>query len=154
MVAGAVVLFSPAAATAASSILEYQFPTGHLPVSFTVAGGETIAEMASFEPVVHCAASQAEGEITGARSTVSKYSFTECATQHQKCKSEGANVEEITTGPIEAELVWISQARHEVGELIDPHGGTYIAFECGGESAEGRGPFLAPITPINSEAMS
>jgi hypothetical protein len=60
----------------------------------------------------------------------------------------------ITTGLIEAELVWISQARHEVGELLAPHGGTYIAFECGGESAEGRGPFLAPITPINSEAAS
>ncbi len=150
-------LFAPSAATAASSILEYEFPSGHLPVSFTVASGETIAEMAEFEPVVHCAASQAEGEVTGPRSTVSKYSFTECATQrgaHKKCKSTGANEEEITTGSIEAELVWISQARHEVGELIDPHGGTYIAFECGGESAEGLGPFLAPITPINSEVTS
>jgi hypothetical protein len=155
-VAAAIMLLAPAAATAASPVLEYELPAGAPPVTFTAEGGETIAQMVGFESVVHCAASHAEGEITGPRSTVSKYSFTGCKTQGgaQKCKSEGALEEEITTGPIEAELVWIDQARHEVGELLAPHGGTYIAFDCGGETAEGRGPFLATITPINSAVTS
>lgn len=148
---------APAAAIAATPVLEYEVPAGASPVTFTVEGGEMIAEMADLESIVHCSASHGEGEITGPRSTISKYSFTGCATQkasHQKCKSAGAAEEEITAGPIEAELVWINQAKHEVGELLDPHGGTYIAFECGGESAEGRGPFLAPVTPINSMVTS
>jgi hypothetical protein len=72
-----------------------------------------------------------------------------------KCKSEGAeNEEEITTGPIDAELVYIDQARREVGVLLNPSDGVYIAFECGGESAEGQGPFLAPVSPIDQEATS
>jgi len=69
-----------------------------------------------------------------------------------KCHSEGANEEEIKTGPIEAELVYIDQAKHEVAMLLDPGGGAYIAFQCGGESAEGRGPFLAPGSPVDEEA--
>jgi hypothetical protein len=38
--------------------------------------------------------------------------------------------------------------------LLNPGGGTYMAFKCGGESAEGRGPFLAPVAPLNTEATS
>jgi hypothetical protein len=111
--------------------------------------------MAGFANLVHCEASHGVGEITGPRSTVSEYTFTGCVTQrgsNTKCHSEGAKEEEIKTGPIEAELVYIDQAKHEVAMLLDPGGGTYIAFECGGESAEGRGPFLAPGSPVNEEA--
>jgi hypothetical protein len=90
-------IFAPAAAIAASPVLEYQLPAGSPQVTFTAEGGELIAEMVGFVYVVHCAASHAVGEITGPRSTVSKYSFTGCVTQggsHQKCKSEGAQEEE------------------------------------------------------------
>ena len=119
--------------------------------------GAVNAEMAGFESLVHCAASHGEGEITGPRSTVSEYRLTGCVTErgsHESCKSAGANAEEITTGPIDAELVYIDQARHEVGMLLNPGGGTYIAFECGGVSAEGRGSFLAPVGPIDQASMS
>jgi hypothetical protein len=62
--------------------------------------------------------------------------------------------EEIKTGTITAELVYLDQAKHEVGILLNPQGGTYMTFECGGELAVGRGPFLAPVGPINQEATS
>jgi len=148
-------LLVPAGASATSPVLEFVVPGGHLPVGFTTESGPVTAEMAGFESLVHCAASSGEGEITGPRSTVSKYTLTGCATErgsHAKCHSENANEGEIRTGPIDAELVYIDQAKHEVGILLDPGGGTYIAFRCGGESAEGRGPFLAPGSPVNEEA--
>ncbi len=111
--------------------------------------------MTNFESLVHCEASHGEGEITGPRSTVSRYTLTGCATErgsHAKCRSEGALEGEIRTHAIDAELVYIDQAKHEVAMLLDPDGGTYIGFECGGEPAEGRGPFLAPGSPVNNEA--
>jgi hypothetical protein len=150
-------LLTPNAAIAASPVLEYRVPSVSLPVSFTVEGGELTAEMAGFGSLVHCEGSHGEGEITGPRSTVSEYRFTGCTTEqgsHVKCESAGEPEGEITTGQIEAELVWISQARREVGELLNPRGHTYIEFKCGSESAEGVGPFLAPVTPIDSEATS
>ncbi len=153
-------LFAPAGASAASPVLEFVVPGGSLPVSFTNEGGEVIAEMEGLNTVVHCAKSHGEGKITGPRSTVSNYVFTGCVTEGggaggKKCKSaDASNEEEITTGEIAAELVFINQAKHEVGVLLDPAGGTYIAFECGAETAEGRGPFLAPVSQVNQETTS
>jgi hypothetical protein len=145
----------PAGASAASPILEFVVPGDHLPVGFTVESGPVIAQMAGFKSVVHCNASHGKGEITGPRSTVSEYALTGCVTQRglaEPCHSKGAASEEITTGPIDAELVYLDQAKHEVAMLLDPGGGRYIAFECGGESAEGYGPFLAPGGPVDREA--
>ncbi|HXM86697.1 MAG TPA: hypothetical protein VN889_03595, partial [Solirubrobacteraceae bacterium] len=102
-------------------------------------------------------ASHGEGEVTGPRAAVAKYAFTGCVAGHgsgTKCKSAGAAEEEIRTGPIDAELVYISEANREVAMLLNPGGGVYMAFECGGESAEGRGPFLAPVGPLNTQASS
>lgn len=149
-------LLAAATATAASPVLEFAVSAGGLPVAFTTQGESVDAQMAGFESIVHCSASQGEGEITGPRTALSKYVFTGCVTQGgsdggAKCKSEDANAEEIRTGQEEAELVYIDQAKREVAVLLDPKGGTYIAFECGGESAEGRGPFLAPVGPIDEE---
>lgn len=159
LVAVLAALFVPTMAGAASPVLEFVLPEGKPPVSFMADGGEVDAQMFGFQSHVHCAASQGEGEIVGPRSTLSKYVFTGCVTQGgsdggAKCKSTGANEEEIRTGQIEAELVYIDQAKHEVAMLLDPSGGTYIAFECGGESAEGMGPFLAPVDPLNKVASS
>jgi hypothetical protein len=150
-------LLIPGSASAASPVLEFVAPGHGLPLDFTTESGPVNAEMIGFSSLVHCAVSHGEGQITGPRSTVSEYRFTGCVTEsgsHQKCKSEGALEEEITTGPVDAELVFIDQATHQVGILLDPSGGTYIAFECGGQSAEGRGPFLAPVSPTNQEAES
>jgi|GEM_PF-1828331 len=149
-------LVVPAGASAASPVLEFVVPGNHLPVGFTTESGTVTAEMANFANLVHCETSHGVGEITGPRSTVSKYTFTGCVTEgasNKKCHSKGTtNEEEIVTGPIEAELVYTDQAKHEVAMLLNPGGGTYIAFECGSESAEGRGPFLAPGSPVNEEA--
>jgi hypothetical protein len=158
LVAAMAALFVPAGASAAASpVLEFLAPGHSLPVSFTTESGAVSAEMAGFSSLVHCAASHGEGEITGPRSAVSEYRLTGCKTEkgsNVKCKSPSANVEEIKVGPIDAELVYLNRARHEVGMLLNPGGSTYIEFECGGEHAEGKGPFLAPVSPVNQEATS
>jgi hypothetical protein len=151
-------LLVPASASAAAPVLEFVPSGGSLPMGFTSEGGPVVAELAGFDSVVHCAGSAGQGEITGPRSTVSKYEFTGCVALGPKsepeCKSEGASPGEIRTASIAAELVFLDQAKHEVGILLNPGGGTYMSFECGGESTEARGPFLSSISPVNSEASS
>jgi hypothetical protein len=88
---------------------------------------------------------------------VAEYQFSKCHAQEpgepeHKCKSVNAQEEEIATGPIEADLVWIDQAKDEVGMLLNPNGSPtqpYISFKCGGVEAAGFGPFLSPGSPIN-----
>jgi hypothetical protein len=148
-------LLVPASASATSPVLEFVVPGSHFPVAFTTESESVTAEMANFANVVHCEASHGEGEITGPRSTVSEYTLTGCKTEspsNEKCRSAGAEEEEIRTGLIEADLVYIDQAKLEVAMLLNPDGGIYIAFECGHESATGSGPFLARVGPINTEA--
>jgi hypothetical protein len=153
-------LLIPAGANAASPVLEFVPPGGSFPVSFATEGGPVIAELAGFSKVVHCTGSAGEGEITGPRTAVAKYEFTGCVAQtgsmvEAKCKSEGApNPEEIRTGSIAAELVYLDQAKREVGILLNPGGGIYMTFECGGESTEARGPFLSSVTPVDEAASS
>jgi hypothetical protein len=157
LVAALALALMPAGASAASPVLEFVVPGHSVPIPFTTESGPVSAEMAGFTSLVHCAASHGEGEITGPRTAVAEYQFTGCITEkgsNTKCKSLGAKEEEIATAKIDAELVFIDQAKHEVGVLLDPNGGTYIAFDCGGEAAEGRGPFLAPVSPVNTEAAA
>jgi hypothetical protein len=147
----------PAHARAVSPVLEFATPA--FPVAFTADGGEVTAALNGFDTVVHCSGSHGGGEITGPRSTVSSYIFTGCETQTgseggHKCKTEGANPEEIKSGTIEADLVYIDQAKHEVGMVLNPHGGVYLEFECEGEAVKATGPFLSPVGPINKEATS
>jgi predicted transcriptional regulator len=73
---------------------------------------------------------------------------------YRHCQSEPINTGVIETGTIEADLVYIDQAKHEVGVLLNPSGGVYITFRCGGELVEGRGPFLAPVGPLNTQTTS
>lgn len=153
------VLLGPAGADAASPVLEFVPHGASLPVGFTTEGGPVIAELAGFSKVVHCAGSTGEGEITGLRTAVAKYEFTGCVAQtgptvEAKCESEGAKSEEIATGPIPAELVYLDQAKREAGILLNPGGGIYMTFKCGGESTEARGPFLSSVTPISEAASS
>jgi DNA segregation ATPase FtsK/SpoIIIE-like protein len=143
-------LVVPTGASAASPVLEVVVPGNTFPVSFTTKGGPVEAEMAGTN--MHCSASSGEGDITGPRSTVSDYTFTGCAAASKKCQSKNAQEGEIKTGLIDAELVYINQAKREVGVLVNPRGETYITFECGEESVKGQGPFLASIAPINEEA--
>jgi hypothetical protein len=145
---------TPAVAVAASPILEFVAPGHSLPVPFTTEGGAVTAEMAGFQILMKCTASHGEGEITGPRTTISNYRFTGCTAAEgaTKCKSAGAQEEEITAGPIEGDLVYIDQTKREAGILLNPGGGTYVSFKCGNESAEGRGSFLAPVSPIDQEA--
>jgi hypothetical protein len=152
-------LLIPAGASAASPVLEFVPHGGSLPVSFTTEGGPVIAELAGFSKVVHCTGSARQGEITGPRTAVAKYEFTGCVAQtgpavEADCESAGANPKEIRTGPIAAELVYLDQAKREVGILLNPGGDIYMSFKCGGELTEARGPFLSSVTPINEAASS
>ncbi len=153
LVAAIALLLVPAGASAASPVLEFVAPGHSWPVSFTTQGGEVTAEGFS-GAVMTCAHSSGQGEITGPRRAIAEYEFTECKTETDKCESEGAGVEEIKTGLIEAELVYIDQKSREVAVLLNPRGGTYMRFECGGIPVRGEGPFLAPGGPLNTETTS
>jgi hypothetical protein len=156
MIVAMALLLVPAGASAASPVLEFVVPGHTLPVSFTTESGAVTAQMAGFETLVHCTASSGKGEITGPRSTVSEYRLTGCtaAGGSAKCKSASAEEEEIVTGQIAGDLVYIDQAKAQVGILLNPEGHTYISFKCGGEPAEGQGSFIAPVGPINQEATA
>jgi hypothetical protein len=152
-------LTGPAHARAASPVLEFVAPGAAFPIAFTVSGGPVTAVLADFDTEVHCADSEGEGAIVGPRSTLSNYVFTGCKAEGggetgTPCKSEDANAEEITAEAIEADLVYIDQAKHEVGMLLNPDGGVYMNFKCGGEPVDASGPFLSPVGPINKEATS
>jgi len=155
LIAVAALLLVPAGASAAASpVLEFVAPGHGLPVELTTEGGAVTAEGFS-GAVMTCAHSSGQGEITGPRRAVAKFEFTGCKTGSQKCKSEGgAAAEEIKTGLIEAELVWLNQAKREAAILLNPRGGTYMTFECGGIPARGEGLFLAPGSPLNTETTS
>jgi hypothetical protein len=142
----------PAQAASAPPTLEFVAPS--FPVPFTVEGGGVTAVLAGFDTVVHCDGSKGSGQITGPRSTLSSYVFTGCETQSgseagRECKSTGAEPEEIRSGQIEADLVFINQFTHQVGMLLAPHGGVYLTFECGTEPVKAIGPFLSPVGPID-----
>ncbi|HET7443092.1 MAG TPA: hypothetical protein VFJ57_00385 [Solirubrobacterales bacterium] len=159
LIAALVPAIMSAQAKAASPVLEFVPKASAFPVSFTADGGEVTAALADFDTVVHCSGSHGEGKITGPRSTLSNYVFTGCETQGgtkggQACESEGANAKEIKSETIEANLVYIDQAKHQVGMLLNPNEGTYLDFKCGGESVKALGSFLSPVGPINQEATS
>lgn len=157
LVAAMAALLAPASAGAVEPVLEVVVPGNSFPVAFTTEGGAVTAEMADFESTVHCTSSSGHGELTGPRSAVAEYVFSGCTTENPtaKCQSASANPEEIKTGQIPAELVYISQAKHEVAILLNPGKEVvYMTFKCGGESAEARGPFLAPVGPVNQETTS
>lgn len=150
---------APAYASAASPVLEFASPGSSFPIPFKADGGAVTARLAEFEPIVECSGSEGEGEITGPRSALSNYVFTGCeahggAENGHECKSEGANADEIKTGTIAAELVYVDQAKHEVAMLLNPDEGVYMNFECGGESVKATGSFLSPVDPINELATS
>jgi len=154
--AALVLAIAPSQAQAASPVLEFVTPPHN---EFLAEGGAVTAAMAGFEPEVHCAESEGEGEITGPRSTVSIWYFTGCEAQGGSetghlCQSEEAEPGEIFAGPMEADLVFIDQASHSVGMLLNPGGGEYMDFECGGETVEAFGSFLSPVGPINTMTSS
>jgi hypothetical protein len=146
-----------AAAAPATPVLEFVAPS--FPVPFTAAGGAVTAALADFDTVVHCEGSEGSGELTGPRTALSHYIFTGCETQGgvdggSNCKSAGAEPNEIRSGQIEAQLVFINQSTHQVGMLLAPHGEVYLTFECGGEEVKAIGPFLSPVGPINQTVPS
>jgi hypothetical protein len=160
LITASALVLAPASANAALPVLEFVSPGNGFPIDFTAEGGPVVAELNGFDSVVHCSGSEGDGAITGPRSTLSNFVFKGCVAvggthANQECKSEGAlNPEEIKADAIEAELVYIDQANHQVGMLLNPGGGVYMEFKCGGELVEASGPFLSPVGPINQEAMS
>jgi len=158
-IAALALVSAPTQAKAASPVLEFVAPGTSFPIGFTATGGPVTAALSGFATEVHCSDSEGDGQIIGPRSTVSDYVFTGCqgvggSKNGTQCESEGANAEEIKAEGIEADLVYIDQAKHEVGMLLNPDGGIYMRFECGGESVEASGSFLSPVGPINEETTS
>jgi hypothetical protein len=160
LVAALMLAVAPAQAKAASPVLEFVAPGAAFPIGFTADGGPVTAELAGFNSVVHCSDSVGDGVITGPRSTVSNFFFKGCEAEggthnNQECKTDGAaNAKEITAEAIQGDLVYIDQAKHEVGMLLNPDEGVYMTFKCGGELVEASGPFLSPVGPINKVATS
>lgn len=158
-IAALALALAPACASATSPVLEFASPGNSFPIPFEAKGGEVTAALAEFDSVVQCSGSEGAGEITGPRSTVSNYIFTGCEAHEgsvagAECKSEDANPEEIRSETIAADLVYIDQAKLEVAMLLNPGGGVYMNFKCGGESVKASGSFLSPVDPINKLASS
>jgi hypothetical protein len=158
LIAALALTVAPAQAKAASPVLEFVSPASAFPIDFTADGGAVTAVMANVAPIVHCTGSHGEGEIIGPRSTLSEYVFTGCVATEGgstvNCQSEPINTGVIESGTIEADLVYIDQAKHEVAMLLNPSGGVYLTFKCGGELVEARGPFLAPVGALNTQTTS
>lgn len=150
LIAALAVAILPAHAKAASPVLEFAAPPSAFPIHFTAEGGEVTAALAEFEgTIVRCGDSEGAGSVAGPRSAFSRYFFFECEAEggshnNQECKTAGAAPGEIQSELIEAELVFINQASHEVGMLLNPEEDTYIEFECGGEAVEGFGSSSPP----------
>lgn len=153
---------APAAASAASPVLEFVPSSGSFPTYFEAEGGNVDARLGEFDRIVECSGSEGEGKITGPRTTLSIYWFTGCVAKKiggggtdLKCKSAGAEEEEeIESEVIEADLVYLSQANHAAAMLLNPGGGVYMEFECGGNAIKASGPFLSPVGPVNQLAPS
>jgi hypothetical protein len=148
-------------ASAASPVLEFQpGPLAAFPIEFEAEGGAVSAALSGFDTEVHCSESEGFGVITGPRTAISAYGFYGCETiggskGGQECESEDAEeAGEIATPLIDAELVFINQATKAVGMVLDPDGGLYMEFECGGENVKAFGPFVSPVGPINQEATA
>ncbi len=148
----------PAQASSASPVLEFVPAGGAFPVPFTATGGEITAEIGDLDDtLLRCTGSAGEGAITGPRTALADYSFTGCKAEWDEedsvaCKSPGAGNEEIRALDIGAELVFVDQAKREVGMVLNPSGGAYLDFECANEPVEARGPFVAPVGPVNEQA--
>jgi hypothetical protein len=161
LIAALALTVMPAQASAASAQLEYVSPGNSFPIAFDAEGGNVSARLGEFDRIVNCADSAGEGEITGPRTTLSSYVFTGCEAEelggggtNLKCQSPGAAEKEIRSAAIEAEPVYLNQAKHEVAMLLNPDGGVYMEFECGTNVIKASGPFLAPVDPVNKLATS
>ncbi|HET9677262.1 MAG TPA: hypothetical protein VFP21_07145, partial [Solirubrobacterales bacterium] len=162
-IAALALALAPACASAASPVpvLEFVSPGSSLPIPFEADGGEVNARLGEFDRILECSGSEGNGEITGPRTTLSSYAFTGCVAKPLggigsilKCKSAGASEEEIRSETIEADLVYLDQATHEVAMLLNPDGGTYMEFECEGTAIKAIGSFLSPVDPVNQLASS
>jgi hypothetical protein len=159
LIAALALTIAPAGAQAATPVLEFVPSAGaSFPIFFEAEGTrEVSARLNDFKPILHCTESEGEGDILGPRTAVGDYFFTGCTAREGleppvKCKSAGAEEEEIVAEDVDAELVFIDQTKHEVGMLLDPAGGIYMKFSCGGEPVEAKGPFVSPVGEINKAA--
>lgn len=152
---------APAGASAASPVLEFVPSSSSFPIPFEAEGGSVNAKLGGYDRIMECTHAEGTGEITGARTTLSSYVFSGCTARPisgpgspVKCSSAGAGEEEIRSATIEADLVYLDQANHEVAVLLNPGGGIYMEFDCEGALIKASGPFLSPVGPVNQLAAS
>ena len=154
LAAALLLALAPARASAASPVLEFAPSGGAFPVDFVAEGGEVTAAMTGIESVVRCKESEGEGRLTGPQTAIGTYWFYGCETEggtedNRECRSVGAEPGEIESEEINANLVFISQARHEVGMVLAPQNEMYMTFSCEGTVVTAYGPFVSPVGPIN-----
>jgi hypothetical protein len=147
---------APSSASATSPVLEFVAPGSSFPIPFEGESANVNARLGEFDRIVECSHGEGEGEVTDAHTTVSSYAFTGCVAEviggggtSLNCTSEGAASNEIRSKTIEADPVYLGQAKHEVAMLLNPDGGIYMEFECGTNEITASGPFLAPVNPVN-----
>jgi hypothetical protein len=161
LVAALVLAIGAGSASAAAPKLEFvPGPLASFPIEFEAEGGAISAALSGFDTEVHCAESEGFGFLLDSRKAISAYAFYGCETiggskGGQVCESKEAEEPgEIESPVIDAELVFIDQATKAVGMVLDPDGGVYLEFECGGENVKAFGPFVSPVGPINQESTT
>ncbi len=146
----------PSLASASSqAVLEFVPAGGTFPVAFTATAGKvTVEEKGAL--AMECTGSSSKGEITGALTSIVESTYTGCSALggFVTCQSKGAAAGEIKGGPLESELVYIDKAKQEVGDVLNPRGGTYITYECEGRTIEGMGSIISSIEPVNRATTS
>jgi hypothetical protein len=104
-----------------------------------------------------CASSKGEGSVTGAKTATAKLTFKGCRAGFTPCQSEGAAAEEIKTGSLPVELVYISKEKHEAGLVFNykpPLPFTFAKWACNGTSQGIRNSIIAALTPVNTNTFS
>lgn len=152
-------VMSAVAATSAMAVApEFTFASGN--PGFSTSGGAGELETKNGE-TVKCTSQSGTGEIEGASGTKKATkifsTFKGCTltilNKVYKCKTTGANEEEIRTNELLARLGWVNKEKLQIGLLFNTvtTGGLFAAFKCikGEENltVEVKGSTIALVTP-------
>lgn len=154
-----------ASSAAATETLSFVPQSPKFPVKVTVKGGEVLFTEESIS--YGCSSVTGEGEITSHKAAKIKFTFKHCFSVQLglECKSSGAAKEEIKTGNLPVQLVYISKAKHEAAldinyqvpseEFPPPPHNQLASWECGLVSGMGaRWSIIGAVTPVNTSTLS
>jgi hypothetical protein len=154
-----VAVFALGAVTAAtaSAITPPMFSWSSGSTKFSSKGGAGTLETEKKE-TVSCTAETDEGEVEGPSPSSKirkvKISYTGCRSSilNEKCKSTGANEEEIKTFELEGRTGWINRAKTEPGILFSPETGNagnpnnlFAEFKCSTNTIRVKGSIIGSV---------